>query len=524
MYLQIVEILLGLLIAVTVLVTMARKLAVPYPILLIVGGLVLGFIPHLPSVGLDPDLVFLIFLPPLLYWEALTTPIRDLRANLRSILLLAIGLVLATMAVVGVVAHFFIGLPWPVAFVLGAIISPTDTVAASAIAQRLSLPRSIVAVLEGESLLNDATALVAYSAASGVVVSGAFSPLQTGLQFVIASAGGIVIGLLVGLLVFWIRHYLHDPPVENTISLLTGFIAYLPAQALGLSGVLSVVATGLFLERQGPRFVSPQTRLQATQFWQVVTFLLNGLLFILVGLQLNAILASNALPSAGHLLLDAAFICLTVIFVRIAWVFPGAYLPHFLSQRLHESEHERDAYPSWKAVAVVGWTGMRGGVSLAAALALDPRFPERNLIVFLAFCVILATLVVQGLTLPPLIQWLNLAEDGSLEQEEEAARMKVFQAAFARLEELAHEDWVSQEIIEDLRTHYGQMKHKHKARIDVNDNIFAERIASYRRLQRELLAAKRKTLIALRDSGIINDEVLRKIQYDIDMEEIRLPA
>jgi Na+/H+ antiporter len=524
MYLQIVEILLGLLVAVAALVTIARKLAIPYPILLILGGLVLGFIPNLPSVVLDPDLVFLIFLPPLLYWDALTTPIRELRTNIRSILLLAIGLVLTTMTVVGVVAHFAIGLPWPVAFVLGAIISPTDTVAASAIAQRLSLPRSIIAVLEGESLLNDATALVAYSAASGVVASGSFSLLQTGWQFVIASVGGIIVGLLVGLLVFWIRHYLHDPPVENTVSLLTGFVAYLPAQALGLSGVLSVVASGLFLERQGPKIVSPQTRLQATQFWQVVTFLLNGLLFILVGLQLNSIMASNALPSAGNLALDAVLICLTIILVRIAWVFPGAYLPRFLSQRLSRRVRESDLYPSWKAVAVVAWTGMRGGVSLAAALALAPNFPERSLIVFLAFCVILATLVVQGLTLPPLIQWLDLAEDGVLKQEEEKARMKIFQAAFARLEELAHEDWVSQEIIEDLRTHYMQMKHKHKARLDGEDNIFTERIAVYQRLQRELLAAKRKTLIALRDSGIINDEVLRKIQYDIDMEEVRLPA
>jgi CPA1 family monovalent cation:H+ antiporter len=340
------------------------------------------------------------------------------------------------------------------------------------------------------------------------------------LQFVIASAGGIIIGLLVGLLVFWVRHYLHDPPVENTISLLTGFAAYLPAQALGVSGVLSVVATGLFLERQGPRIVSPQTRLQATQFWQVVTFLLNGLLFILVGLQLNTILASHALPSARSLVLDAMFICLTIILVRIAWVFPGAYLPRFLSRRVRE----RDPYPSWKYVSVVAWTGMRGGVSLAAALALDSKFPERDLIVFLTFCVILATLVVQGLTLPLLIHWLDVADDGSLEKEEEKARLKIFQAAFARLEELANEGWASQEIIEDLRAHYMQRKHKYKSHLDDTGNIFAERIAVYQRLQRELLAAKRKTLIALRDSGIINDEVLRKIQYDIDMEEVRLPV
>jgi Na+/H+ antiporter len=522
MYLQIVEILLGLLVAVTALVTIARKLTIPYPILLILGGLVIGFIPHLPSVVLNPDLVFLIFLPPLLYWQALTTPLRELRTNLRSILLLAIGLVLATMLIVGVVAHFAIGLSWPVAFVLGAIISPTDTIAAEVIAQRLVLPRGIVAVLEGESMLNDATALVAYNAASAIVISGSFSLAQTGLQFVIASVGGIVIGLLIGLVVVLVRRYLHDPLVENTISLLTGFAAYLPAQVLGVSGVLSVVATGFFLERVGPRIVSAQTRLQATQLWQVVTFLLNGLLFILVGLQLNTILSSRALPSAGNLILDAAFICFTIVLVRIAWVFPGAYLPLFLSRRVRNSAG--DPYPSWKAVAVVAWTGMRGGVSLAAALALDPTFPERDLIVFLTFCVILATLVVQGLTLPPLIQWLNLEDDGLLEKEEEKARQKISQAAFARLEELTREEWVSQEVVEDLRAYYTQRKHKYKARLDEADDIFAQRIAVYQRLQRELLAAKRKTLIGLRDSGIINDEVLRKIQYDIDVEEVRLPV
>ncbi len=517
---EIVETVLGLLVAVAALVTIARKFAIPYPILLVLGGLVLGFVPHLPPVTLNPDLVFLLFLPPLLYWEALNTPLREFRANLRPILLLAIGLVLVTTSIVAVVAHILLGLDWPVAFVLGAILSPTDTVAASAIAQRLGLPNRVVAVLEGESLLNDATALVVYSAASAVVTSGTFSPMGAGIQFVVASVGGIVIGLVVGMLVVVVRRFLHDAPVENTISLLTGFAAYLPAQALGCSAVLAVVAIGLYLEQRGPRIVSAQTRLQAVQLWQVVVFLLNGLLFILVGLQLNGILARRHLPSTAMLLRDAVLICLAVILTRIVWVFPASYLPRLLSRRLRE----RDPYPSWRDVAIISWTGMRGGVSLAAALALGESFPQHDLIVFLTFSVILATLVLQGLTLPPLIAWLQVVDDGALKQEEAQARKKVLHAALTRLEELAHEDWVPQDAVEAIRVHYRERGQQVRASVDGNANsIFAERIAAYQRLERDLLATKRKTLIELRDQDIINDEVLRIIQRDIDIEETRLP-
>ncbi|HEV2655876.1 MAG TPA: Na+/H+ antiporter [Ktedonobacteraceae bacterium] len=520
MYVEIVELVLGLLVVVIALVTVARRFAIPYPILLVLGGLVLGFVPHLPNIILNPDLVFLLFLPPLLYWESLNTPLREFRANMGSILLLAIGLVLVTTTAVAVIAHMLIGLSWPVAFVLGAIISPTDTVAAAAIAQRLSLPRRVVAVLEGESLLNDATALVAYSTAAGVVASGSFFWAQAGIQFVVASGGGVIIGLIVGLIVIWVRRALHDPPVENTISLLTGFAAYLPAQALGLSGVLAVVAVGLYLERQGPSIVSPQTRLQAIQLWQVVVFLLNGLLFILVGLQLNTILASHALPPVGMLLLYAALISLTIIVIRIIWVFSTAYLPRFLSRRLRE----RDPYPAWQDVAIVAWTGMRGGVSLAAALALGISFPQRDLIVFLTFSVILATLVVQGLSLPPFIQRLKVTDDGVLEREEAKARLKTVQAAMARLDELANEDWVPQDVVADLRSHYTEKSRRSKAQFDGSDTIFEERIIAYRRLQQEILSAKRKTIIDLRNHSIINDEVMRKIQHDIDMEETMLSS
>ncbi len=518
MYVEIVEIVLGLLVVVVALVTIARKLEIPYPILLVIGGLALGFIPHLPSVTLSPELVFLLFLPPLLYWEALNTPLRELRANMRPILLLAIGLVLMTTAVVAIVAHMVIGLNWAVAFVLGAIISPTDTVAAAAIAQRLSLPRRVTAVLEGESLLNDATALVVYGTAVTVVASGSFSWVQAGTKFVVASGGGIIIGLVVGLIVVRVRRVLHDSPVENTISLLTGFAAYLPADRLGLSGVLAVVATGLYLERMGPRIVSPQTRLQAIQLWQVVVFLLNGLLFILVGLQLNTILASRTLPSFVNLLLDAAIISVTIIVARIVWIFPATYLPRLLSRHLRE----KDPYPSWRDVSILAWTGMRGGVSLAAALALSTNFPQRDLIVFLTFSVILATLVIQGLTLPPFIRRLQVVDDGSLEQEEAKARLKTIQAAMVRLEELATEDWVPRDIVEDLRSHYAERSQQARARFDGSETIIEERIAAYGRLQRELLAIKRKTIIDLRNRGVINDEVLRIIQHDIDIEETRL--
>src|SRR5215211_6830048 len=360
------------------LATLATRLGVPYPILLVLGGSALGFVPGLPSVELDPELVFLLFLPPLLYVSALFTSWRDFRANIRPISLLAVGLVLMTIFVVAAVVQNVIGLPWAAAFVLGAI------VAATTVAHRLGVPRRIVTILEGESLVNDATGIVAYRVAVAAVVTGAFSIWDAGLQFVVGGAGGIAVGFAVGWLVVWARRHLsEDPSVQNIVSLLTPFVAYLAAEELPhslwellhemfgvpgdlyFSGVLAVVTTGLYLGRKGPYIISSGTRLQGYATWELITFLLNGLIFILIGLQLRSIVGGLDEYTVGQLISYAVLVSLTVILVRMIWVFPATYVPRLAVRRIRE----RDPSPPWRSVSVIAWTGMRGVISLAAALA-----------------------------------------------------------------------------------------------------------------------------------------------------------
>ena len=392
----------GLLVAVAGLVLLSDVFDVPYPIFLVLGGLSLGFIPGMPELELEPDLVLLIFLPPLLYSAAFFSSLRDLRANIRPIGLLSVGLVALTAVVVAGVAHWVVGLSWPVAFVLGAIVSPTDPVAATAIAERLGVPRRIVTVLEGESLINDGSALVLYQTARAVAVgSVAFSFMELGLRFVVGVVVGVAIGLLVGYVVAAVRRRVENPLVEITISLFTGYAAYLPAEELGIigipaSGILAAVTAGLYLGWHAPRLTSPSTRLQAFALWEVLTFMLNSLLFILIGLQLPTILEDISEGySPATLTLYAAAVCLAVIFARFVWVFPATYIPRRLSRRLRE----RDPSPPWQSVTVISYAGMRGAVSLAAALAIPfttesgAPFPGRDLVIFLTFCVIFVTLV-----------------------------------------------------------------------------------------------------------------------------------
>lgn len=517
---QSVELVLGLLVLVTVLVTIARRLTIPYPILLVVGGLVLGFVPGLPTLVLQPELVFLLFLPPLIFRDAINASFRDLRANLRTIGLLAVGLVLATTAVVAVVAHAAIpGISWAQGFVLGAIVAPTEVVPAMVILERLGVPRRIVTILEGEGLVNDAVAIVAYGVALTAVLTGSFSMWQAGLQFLFVGIGGVVIGLGVGWCIGTVRSRLHDPQVENTISLLSPFAAYIPAAALGVSGILAVVMTGLYLGRFSPRILSSQTRLQASAMWDIVVFLLNGLVFILIGLQLHTIMRGLSRFTQATLLWYGVLISLTVMLVRIVWFFPGAYLPRMLSERVRT----RDPYPPWRHVLVGSWTGMRGIVSLAVALSLPEIFPARNLVLFLTFCVIFATLVVQGLSLPVLINRLGVADDGVAEREENKARLKASMAALARLDRLAAEDDAPLELIDHLRTHYQEKTQRFGARYHgaVNERDEAQ-AALLLRLQRELLVAERDAVIDLRNRGVINDGVMRRVQRDLDLEAVQL--
>lgn len=521
------EIFVGLLLAVAVLALVARKLTIPYPILFVVGGLLLGLIPGLPIVRLDPELVFLFVLPPLLFPAALFTSWRDFRANLRPISLLAFGLVLFTTVTVALLAHFFMGLPLSAGFVLGAIISPPDAIAATAIAKHLRIPRRIVTILEGESLVNDATALVAYRFAVLAMATGSFSLARAGGQFFIVAIGGVLLGLAIGWLAAQFHKRVEDAPIEITVSLLTPFAAYLAAERLGVSGVLAVVTAGLYLGRRMPELLTFQTRLQGGPVWEMVEFLLNGFVFLLIGLQLPEVmrgLSDHAIPM-HKLCWFALLISFAVILVRILWVFPATYLPRLILKKLCR----HDPYPKWQHVTIVAWTGMRGVVSLAAALALPltigdgSPFPGRNLILFLTFTVILATLVVQGLSLPTLIRWLDIKDDRLVESEERDARLQANRAALARLNEMAERDSAMADVLQRLRIEYEdhirQVEGTEPGRIGNPLRLFS---LEYERLSHEALKVERKSIVKLRDQDVISDEVLRRIQRDIDLAEARL--
>jgi monovalent cation/hydrogen antiporter len=516
--------LLGLLTAIGALVFLAPIARVPYPILMVLGGLALSFMPGLPDFELPPDVILVAFLPPLLYSAAFFTSLRDLRANVRPIGLLSIGLVGATTVVVAVVAHSVIdGLPWAAAFVLGAVVSPTDPVAATAIAHRLGVPRRTVTIVEGESLVNDATALVLYRAAVVAAVTGAFSLWESGARLVVDAAAGIAIGLAVGYVVRAIRRRMSDSPSEITIGFLTGYLAYLPAEALGVSAVLAAVTVGIYMGWFTPELTDAETRIQGFAFWTILVFILNAALFTLVGLQLPQVLDGLDAWSTGELVGAAAAVCAAVVLVRIAWVYLFASIPRPLGG------FRKGDRPPWQRLAVVSWAGMRGAVSLAAALAIPLEtdaglpFPGRELIIFLAFCVILATLVFQGLTLPLVIRGLGVEEDGLEAREEAKARKRAAQAALARLEDLAAEEWVLDDTAERLRGAYGFRVRRYSERFDAEaDGSNEARSLSYQRLRRELLAAERDAVIDLRRSQVISDDVMNRVLRDIALEDVRL--
>jgi len=507
-------------------VVVARKMALPYPIVLVLVGLALSFIPRLPEVRLDPNIVFYFFLPPLLYPAALFTSWRDFRRNLRPIVLLAMGLVLLTMIVVACVAHSLIpSLPWAAAFALGAIVSPPDAVAATSVIGRLAVPRRIVSILEGESLLNDATALVALQFAVAAVMTGKFSLSHASLRFVWAAAGGIGFGLLVGLAIRWVQRQLDDPPVQITISLLTPFLAYLPAERLHASGVLAVVAAGIYLGWHSPLTATARFRLQAFAFWEIVVFLLNGFVFTAMGLQLPGILRSLGGQSVLSLIENSLLVSAAVVLVRIAWVFPGAYLPFLLSKKVRL----REPLPEWQNLAIIAWSGMRGVISLAAAFALPfvladgSPFPGRDYILLLTFSVILVTLVFQGLTLPIVIRRLCIRADDSTDQEERTARLKANEAAIKLIEKLRADGDFSADTVDRLRAEYDERLVQLQLCAENPDDCRGEvATPQYQRLQGEALRVERQTIIHLRNERVINDDALRRIQRDLDLAEARL--
>ena len=518
--------LLVLMVAVGGLSVLAGTIRVPYPILLVLGGLVLGFLPGVPPAELPPDLVLVLFLPPLLYQAAFFSSPRDLRADARAITLLAVGLVLATMSAVAAAAHTVVGgLPWAAAFTLGAIVAPTDPLAATAIARRLGVPRRLVTVLEGESLVNDASALVAYRLAVAAVVAGSFSLWGAGLQFVGRGIGGVAIGLAVGWLIAEARRRIEDPVVEIVLSVVTGYAAYLPAELMGASGVLAAVTAGLYVGWRAPELASPSTRLLGFSFWEVLVYLLNAVLFVLVGLQLHPILTGVSGSSAAVLLGQAALTSAVVIAVRIVWGFSVPYLVRALDRRPAQRARRVGA----RERLVASWSGMRGAVSLAAALALPLEtstgqpFPQRNLIIFVTFGVIFATLVLQGLSLPWLIRRLGLHRDDSEEQEELRGRLRATDAALTRLEELAVQEWTREDTVQRMRGLYQFRRRRLKARAGyLADDGVQDRSLAYQRLVRELLEAQRREIVRLRNQGQISNEVMHRIERDLDLEDSRL--
>jgi len=512
--------LLALITAVAGLSVLARLVRVPYPILLVLGGLVLGFVPGMPNVELPPELILVAFLPPLLYWSGFFATPRDLRADARTISLLAVGLVLATAAAVAVVAHAMVDeMTWPAAFALGAIVSPTDPLAASAIGRRLGVPRRLLNVLEGESLVNDATALVAYRIAVAAAVSGGFVAWQAGLRFVVTAAGGVAVGLLVGWLVAELRGRLDDPVVEIVVSVFTGYAAYLPAELLDVSGVLAAVTAGLYVGWRAPTVSSASTRLLGYSFWEVLVYLANAVLFILVGLQLQPILEDLSGTAVAVLVGQGALISAVVVAVRLGWGFSVPYLVRLIDRRPSQAMRRVGA----RERLLLGWSGMRGAVSLAAALALPLDFPLRNLILFLTFSVILATLVVQGLTLPALIRGLRLEEDDAEEREELKARLTATHAALDRLQELAGADWTRDDTVERLQGLYDFRRRRLKARGGyLEDDGAEDRSLAYQRLLRELLQAQRQAIVQLRNQGAISNDVMHRIERELDLEDTRL--
>jgi monovalent cation/hydrogen antiporter len=497
------EILVFLLVAVALLAGAGLRLNVPYPVVLVVGGLVLGLVPGLPVPDLDPDIVFFAFLPPLLYAAAFQASAYELRANVVAINRLAVGLVLVTVAAVAAVAHAVAGIPWAAAFVLGAVLGPTDPVSAAAIVRRLGAPARIEAILEGEALVNDGTALTAYKIALAAVAGSALGAGETVGKFVLIAAGGIAIGAAVGWVLAHVRIAAREPSIDVVLSVLTPFAAYVPAEQLGVSGVLAVVAAGVYIGTRSLELSEAGGRLRTIAFWQASEFLLNSLLFLLVGLQVQQIVENIEGKDLGTLAAEAALLAVVVLAVRMAWA---------LVVTKHAAARER---------VVVGWSGMRGAVSLAAALAIPLHgFPDRDLVIFLAYGVVLITLVVPGLTLAPLIERLGLGQSAARRRQEVEARLRLTHAALERLEEMAEHGETNGGV--DL------LRQRYQARLDrLQDRLDAagghpDHGTDAARAQIDVLEHERDVLGEMRRERAFPAELLRSLEAEIDVDEARV--
>jgi CPA1 family monovalent cation:H+ antiporter len=522
-------VLLLLLLFVVAFAALARKLQTPYPIILVIAGLVLSFVPGMPRVTLDPEVIFFVVLPPLLYAAAWNTSWKDFRHNLVSIALLAIALVAFT--VLGVAALAPALLPrfdWRIGLVLGAVVAPTDALAATSIAKRIGLPQRIVAVLEGESLVNDATGLLALEFALALIVYGRTPTIASGAsRLIYLSVIGIAIGLVMGRIVEFFEHRIDDAPIEIAVSIFVPYATYMAADVIHASGVLAVVTAGLYLGRKSSQFFSPSVRLQAGAFWESLTFILNGLVFVLIGFQLPYVLADIREFNFTKLIVYAGVFSGLLILLRLFWSFPGAYVAYLVRTRIL---HQNEESPKPRQVFIIGWTGMRGVVALAAAISLPATladgspFPQRDLIIFLTFSVILVTLVLQGLTLPPLVRALGLAGATDHQLEEETARSLIIEAALKHLEEVRQNDDSNfGDLYDDLAKHY---RHRLASLMHSGDGdgISSDHHARYLSLSRELLETERHAAQRLRNEGRVSADVLRELEYEIDLSETRLEA
>lgn len=521
------EFLIGLLGVVALLAQLARMVGVPYPIFLVLGGIGVGLVPGLPQIELPPEIIFLVFIPPLLLSAALSSSPRDLRAHARPIGLLAVGLVLLTTTAVAAIAHFFAGLPWAAAFVLGAVVAPTDPVAAEATFRRLGVPDRVQTIVGGESIINDGTALVAYNIAVAAVVTGTFSIAGAGLEFLLVSGGGIILGAVVARLVTPLYRRLTDPTILVVFTLIPAYFSYIVAERLGASGILAVVTLGLYVGWQAPKLFTAEARVQSYSFWEVLTFLMDSLLFILVGLQFPVIVAGMSEYTFAQLLLYAALVCGVVIGLRLLWFFLApSSIPAL--DRLLRTRYLRAPL---RERFVMGWSGMRGAVSLAAALAVPLQtqagvdFPQRDLIIFLTYCVIFATLVLQGLSLPFLILALGVRDEGhDTRMAELNARLKATRAAIERLDEMGEHENIPDRSRERLREIYEERIRRYESGLEAGrvTDEYQESSEAWSRWRRELFTAEREAVVSLRDAGDIPAGVMRRVERDIDFEELRL--
>jgi Na+/H+ antiporter len=503
---------------VVALTALARRLPVPTPILQVIAGFAVASVPGIAIPDLDPDLVFFVFLPPILWSAAMFTSVREFKRNFGPIGALAVGLVLVTSVAVAVVARMlFPGLPWPVAIALGAIVSPPDAVAASAIVSRLPVPRRVIAVLEGESLVNDASALILYRTAVAAAVTGSFSWGESIVRFFIDSGVGSLIGLLVAWLIIRAARSTKDPLAEALLTLAGPYVAWVTADALHVSAVLACVAGGVYLQQHLSTAVGPASRLQTRTIWDLTAFLLNAVIFLLLGAQFGALLALVPAGSFGAILRSGAIITAVAIVARLLWVPLVSFL-----LRLRVARQRRGPRTSWKALSLVSWTSMRGVVSMATALALprlldDGRsFPFRTEIILITMCVIVFTLLVQGLSLAPIIRAMHFAPEQAHHEEERLARRETTRRGAETLEDLSHEDWVDARDVQALRAEV-------RERAQMNEQHGGS-YAGRRRLRLAMIEAERRMLIRLRNEDAISDEVQRELEFELDLEAVRAGA